>query len=73
LEDLIRYKWLEFRKTVFKLLSLMGKNYADKLTAKNKMVGRLYSVGIVYSVKARVDDGEAVMKVTKGTEALEEK
>ena len=51
----------------------MGKNYADMLTAKNTMVGRLYFVGIVYLVKARVDDGEAVMKVTKGTEALEEK
>ena len=59
--------------SVFKLLSSIGKNYADKLTAKNTMVGRLYFVGIVYLVKARVDDGEAVMKVTKGTEALEEK
>lgn len=51
----------------------MGKNYADMLTAKNTVVLRLYSVGIVYLVKARFDDDEAVMKVTKGTEALEEK
>lgn len=59
--------------SVFKPLSSMGKNYADMLTAKNTVVLRLYSVSIVYLVKARFDDDEAVMKVTKGMEALEEK